>query len=119
MTQNIWDVFIEPPLQPFENYLITSPSTMACSSIQVLDPYLPRAGAFAASALHTCFGNQFLPFLAGLHLLDEPSLEAVRAAERLEAELLRSARDCPKPVEPWGTMQRLQVIEPASVLGLY
>jgi hypothetical protein len=57
----------------------------------VLKKWHPLATSVAAATLHDCFGNEFKKFIVGLRDLTSDATQVLKAADKLEKDLVRIA----------------------------
>ncbi|XWS17318.1 hypothetical protein CRYUN_Cryun33cG0057000 [Craigia yunnanensis] len=80
---------------PFLSILALDVSTLAFSEKAIFSPILKRwhslAAGVAVATLHSCFGNELKQFVSGIGELTPDILQVLRAADKLEKDLVQIA----------------------------
>ncbi|KAH1067656.1 hypothetical protein J1N35_032643 [Gossypium stocksii] len=80
---------------PFLSILAQGVSTLAFSEKAIFSPLLkrwhPLAAGVAVATLHSCYGNELKQFVSGIGDLTPDILQVLRAADKLEKDLVQIA----------------------------
>lgn len=80
---------------PFLSILAEDVSTLAFSEKAIFSPILkrwhPLAAGVAVATLHSCYGNELKKFVSGIGELTPDILQVLRAADKLEKDLVQIA----------------------------
>ncbi|XWS26795.1 hypothetical protein CRYUN_Cryun26dG0060700 [Craigia yunnanensis] len=80
---------------PFLSILAEDVSTLAFSEKAIFSPILkrwhPLAAGVAVATLHSCYGNELKQFVSGIGELTPDILQVLRAADKLEKDLVQIA----------------------------
>ncbi|EOY30686.1 Uncharacterized protein TCM_037808 isoform 3 [Theobroma cacao] len=80
---------------PFLSILAQDVSTLAFSEKAIFSPILkrwhPLAAGVAVATLHSCYGNELKQFVSGIGELTPDILQVLRAADKLEKDLVQIA----------------------------